>query len=199
MTRNTFPKKSPKKSPERAKGRVHGVSSLSLQEAFLQRKMDFIEQSHERMQQLKANAAKRQCASAMGVFGRSQQGWRTKGRQTTSVSTNPGDPASTARRGVAKSVTKNSVKGMKGMASPTKQSMTFSPSRQTTRTGGVASPKGKGVSKSPGGSVRRSTTTHSAAVMWEHGSSNVVQPQPVYRQDYGKYCICLLEARIGQR
>ena len=164
----------PKKSPERTQGQALGASPLSLQEAFLQRNTDFIGKSHERMQQLKANAAKRQRASTVGVVGRSQQGrWHAKGRQTATVTA--------ARRGMAKK-----GEGTRGVASPTKQDVNISPGRQTTRTGGMTSPKVRGVSKSPVGRTLRQTT-QSGGITQEHGSSNVVRSQSLHHQDNGKY------------
>lgn len=130
------PRPSSLSSPERARVRAL-TSSLSLQEAFLQRKLDFVEQSQKRMEQLKINTAKRQHTQATAIAGRTSQTLHMKRRlsrghgipQTTATFVT--SPGAVAKR----SVSKSPGEGVRGVATG------------VTVQGGVARSPGTGVRK----------------------------------------------------
>lgn len=167
-------------SPDRA--RVRALTSLlSLQEAFLQRKLDFVEQSQERMKHLKTNAAKRQHTTAvversqaLRIKRRLSRGHGTSQTTATFVTS----PGAIARRKVSKSPGKEGVRGV---------------ATSVTGIGGVASPgatwKG-GVAKSPAAAVRKVVDHRTVqSTILGHCSSSVVQSPRVPHEDGSGECM----------
>jgi hypothetical protein len=160
-------------STKRRRTQTPPTSALNLQEAFLQRKLDFIEKSQERVKQLKASAAKRQHAVEAGGVGRSQgragqsQGRNMKRRLARGHSaphttlTLPGDVSGR----------NPGVMGGAGVRHMSRTSSVIGPGK-----GAVSSDKSSVRSKSPGSVLRRIVADHKAA---QSATTSAVPPPPV--------------------